>query len=325
MEIRKWKFIQTMKLNRMSKNKKVLVVGGTGFIGFHLCNFFLKKKYKVFSISLNKPKKIRKVTNVKYFNCNIGTPKEIAFLKKMNFDYIINCGGYVDHYNKKKTLSSHFSGCKNLFKIFKKKKIKLFIQIGSSAEYGSLESPHVESKIGNASDIYGKAKLLSTKYLYKKKFPFVILRLYQLYGPHQDDNRFIPFVINSCLRGLKFPCSEGTQSRDFLHIDDFLRAINLLIKSKNSIGEIFNLGSGKPIKLKKLITKINQFIKKGQPEYGKIKMRTNEQKIVYPSIKKINKLIGWTPKINIDKGLRKTILYFRRNKKKSFNKNHDTD
>lgn len=302
----------------MKDRKKVLIVGGTGFIGFHLCNFFLKKKYKVFSISLNKPKKNRKLTKVKYFCCDIGILKEIIFLKRMNFDYVVNCGGYVDHYNKKKTLLTHFSGCKNLFKIFEKKKIKLFIQIGSSAEYGNLKSPHVENKIGNAKDVYGKAKLLSTKYLCKKKFPFVILRLYQLYGSHQDDNRLIPFVINSSLRNRKFPCSEGKQFRDFLHINDFLRAINLLILSKNSSGEIFNLGSGKPIKLRKLISKIHQLIKKGQPKFGKIKMRNNEQNIVYPSINKIKNYTGWKPKINIDQGIKKTIFYFRKNKKRSF-------
>ena len=206
-----------------------------------------------------------------------------------------------------------------MIKIFKKKKIKLFIQIGSSAEYGDLKSPHIESRIGKVKDVYGKAKLLSTKYLYKKKIPFVILRLYQLYGSHQNDDRLIPFVINSCLKNLKFPCSKGKQFRDFLHIDAFLRAINLIISSKNINGQIFNLGSGKPIKLKKLIFKINQMIKKGQPQYGKIKMRTNEQNIVYPSIKKIKKHISWTPKININKGIKKTIFYFKKNKKKSLN------
>ena len=302
----------------MNRKKNVLIVGGTGFIGFHLCNFFLKKNYKVFSISLNSPKKNRKLKKVKYYCCNIGILKEIIFLKKMNFDYVVNSGVYVDHYNEKKTLLAHFFGCKNLIKIFEKKKIKLFIQIGSSAEYGDLKSPHTERRIGKVKDIYGKAKLLSTNYLYKKKLPFVILRLYQLYGSHQNDDRLIPFVINSCLKDLKFPCSKGKQLRDFLHIDDFLTAVNLIISSKNISGQIFNLGSGKPIKLKKLILKINQAIKKGQPQYGKIKMRTNEQNIVYPSIKKIQKYINWTPKINIDKGVKKTIFYFKKNKKKSF-------
>lgn len=299
----------------MNKKKNILIVGGTGFVGFHLCKYFLKQEYKVFSISLNKPKEIRKLKNVKYFICNISKFKEIIFLKKINFELVINCGGYVDHRNKRKTVAVHYSGCKNLIKIFEKNKIKLFIQIGSSAEYGDIRSPHKENISGNAKDIYGKAKLLATKHLLQRKIPFVIFRPYQIYGPHQDDNRFIPFIINSCLNDLKFPCSKGEQLRDFLYIDDFIKAISLLIKKDNFYGQIFNLGSAKPIKLKKIISKINKLIKKGLPQYGKIKMRQNEQTIVYPSINKIKNYIDWKSKINIDDGLKKTINYYRKNKK----------
>ena len=85
----------------------------------------------------------------------------------------------------------------------------------------------------------------------KKKIPFIILRPYQLYGPYQDENRFIPFIINSCLKDVKFPCSEGNQLRDFLYIDDFVRAVELIIKNKNLSGHIFNIGSEKPIEIKK--------------------------------------------------------------------------
>ena len=63
----------------MKKKNNVLIIGGTGFVGFHLCKYFLKQEYKVFSISLNKPKEIRKLKNVKYFTCNISKFKEIIF------------------------------------------------------------------------------------------------------------------------------------------------------------------------------------------------------------------------------------------------------
>ena len=56
----------------------------------------------------------------------------------------------------------------------------------------------------------------------KISFPFVILRPYQVYGPYQDNNRLIPFIINSCLQNKKFPCTTGVQFRDFLYIDDFV-------------------------------------------------------------------------------------------------------
>ena len=82
------------------------------------------------------------------------------------------------------------------------------MQLGSSLEYGKLKSPHKENNICRPQSIYGNAKYLATKYLlknYKKnKFPAIILRLYQSYGPKQDVNRFIPIIIKSCLKDKNF-------------------------------------------------------------------------------------------------------------------------
>ena len=114
----------------------ILIVGGTGFIGHHLSKS-LKKKKSVYSISINKPNKSRKVKGVKYINCDI-YKKNLLYkkLRKINFDYVINLGGNIDHSNKARTVKSHFFGCKNLVDYFKNKNLKLFIQIGSSLEYG---------------------------------------------------------------------------------------------------------------------------------------------------------------------------------------------
>ena len=106
--------------------KKILIVGGTGFFGYHLSKYFLKLKYRVISLSLSRPKKIRKLSKIRYLYGDISKKKKIRFLKKINFNYVINCGGYVDHINKKRTYNAHFIGCKNLYNIFsKKKKLKL--------------------------------------------------------------------------------------------------------------------------------------------------------------------------------------------------------
>ena len=86
-----------------------------------------------------------------------------------------------------------------------------------------------------------------------RKFPSTILRLYQAYGPRQELNRFIPIIINSCIKNKKFPCSDGNQFRDFVFIDDVIEAIIKSLKNKKAKGEIFNIGSGKPIKIKNII------------------------------------------------------------------------
>ena len=75
--------------------------------------------------------------------------------------------------------------------------------------------------------------------------------------------------------------------------------------------QIFNVGSGTPVKIKHVIKQINSIIKKGIPEFGKIKMRRDENLNLYPSIKKVKKCYNWKPKISIEQGLRKTIDYYR--------------
>ena len=111
-------------------------------------------------------------------------------------------GGYIDHSKTQKTFKSHFSGVKNLVNYFKDKKLKLFIQIGSSLEYGKKKSPQQETIKCKPRGNYGLAKYKASSYLINNtnlNFNYIILRLYQVYGPYQDTSRLIPQVITSCI------------------------------------------------------------------------------------------------------------------------------
>ena len=294
----------------MKKDKKILIIGGTGFIGYHLAEFCLKKKWSVISFSKNNPRKIRKLKRVRYVKGDLYKKKD---LKKLNydFDYVVNLGGYVDHSNREKTYNSHYIGCKNLTNYFSKKKIKSFVQMGSSGEYGRSRSPHKETMKCHPLSIYNKAKFLASKHLLntykKKKFPVTILRLYQAYGPRQDINRFIPTVIDACLKNKEFPCSDGKQYRDFVHVRDVVKAIFKCLGNKKAKGEIINIGSGKPQKIKKLINFLKNKIKGGHPMFGQLKLRKEETLKIYPDINKAKKILGWSPKIKFKNGLFSTI------------------
>jgi len=286
-------------------------VGGTGFIGYHLSKKLLKKKWLVTSISTKKPPKKRLIKKVKYLFCDIINKKKLKNKIKDNFSHVVNLGGYVDHSNKKKTYKSHFLGCKNLAEIFLKKPIKSFIQMGSSVEYGRLKSPQKENQRCKPLSVYGHAKLSSSKYLIelnkKKKFPSTILRLYLAYGPKQDLNRFLPIIINGCIKNKKFNCSEGNQLRDFIHVDDVVDFIIKSLNNKRARGQIFNIGSGKPRKIKDIIKYVKKISNGGKPQFGKIKLRKDEILKIYPSIKKAKKIIKWIPKISFSKGIKSTI------------------
>ncbi len=300
-------------------NKKILIIGGTGFLGYHLAKKCLTKRWDVTSISSNKPKKIRFLPKVKYLILDITKKKLILNKIKTNYDYVVNLGGYVNHTEKLKTYKSHYNGSKNLIDFFLKKRIKSFLQVGSCIEYGKNKSPQKETSTAQVKDLkstYGKAKLSATNYLLKKNkthnFPGNVVRLYLVYGPRQDFNRFIPIIIKGCLDNSNFPCSSGSQFRDFLYVDDAIKAIIRCLKNKNLNGEILNIGSGQPKKIKKVIYLIKNFIKLGNPLFGKIKMRNDEITRLYPDIKKASKKIDWKPKIKFNDGIAKTINFYKK-------------
>ena len=299
------------------KKRKILITGGTGFIGYHLAKKCLKLNWKVDSISTKLPSIRRKLKRVNYIILDIS--KKNLFKKlSQDYDYVVNLAGYVDHSKSNQIVKTHFKGCKNLANYFLNTEIKKFVQIGSSIEYGKEKSPQKENnkKFKKTSSVYGSAKLLSTKYLLnlKKKynFPSVILRLYLIYGPNQDANRIIPITIINSVQNNKFDCSKGKQLRDFLYIDDLINAIIKTLRGRDSVGQIINIGSGKPTSIKKLILNICRLAKGGQPQFGKISLRGDEIDKLYPNITKSIKLLNWKPKISLKNGLKKTIKYFKK-------------
>lgn len=305
----------------MKNHRKVLIPGGTGFIGYHLCLFFEKKGWKVHSISKSKPNKNRKVKRVKYILCDVTNKKKLKEKLDNYYDYIINLSGYVDHSKNKSIIKTHFQGCKNLVNNFKRKKPKKFVQIGSSIEYGKQKSPQNEKflKKINTLSVYGNAKLQSTFFLLSlfknESFPSTIIRLYLVYGPHQDNNRVIPFVIKSSIRKETFNCSPGSQLRDFTYIDDVVNAIYKTLNSKKSNGEVINIGFGKPKKIKNLIKMIVKYVGTGKPIFSKLKFRNDELTKLYPNISKAFKILKWKPKISLKTGLKKTIKFYIKNEK----------
>ena len=300
--------------------KNLLIVGGTGYIGFNLAKKACKKNWNVFSISRYAPQKERYLKKVKYLYFDISKKENFKKKVKRNYyDFVVNCGGEVDHSSKRKVFNSHFIGCKNLVDFFQKdKKLELFLQIGSSIEYGRLKSPHKEKdwhKVSNTSSHYGNAKLKATEYLINKfkcfNFPCNILRIYLCYGPGQDLNRFIPKLITSCLKNEEFLCSTCVQYRDFIYIDDLVNLIFLILNKSQNYGEIFNAGSGTPVQLKKIVNKIRKICSGGMPQFGKLKLRKDESLKFYCDIKKTLKILKWKNKINLKNGLKKTIKYYK--------------
>lgn len=300
------------------KKTKILILGGTGFIGYHLLKKCIRKGWDVTSISKNYPNKNKFIRRVNYKNINLENFKNFSILEK-NYDYIVNTSGYINN-NKSNYKEHNFKIVKNIFLYFKNTNIKAFLNLGSSAEYGGIKSLQNEKLICIPKSKYGKDKLKSTFFLinaFKKfKFPSIIFRAYQVYGPLQEENRLIPIAAKACFFDKKFDCSDENLIRDFIYIDDLVEAIIKALKNQQAKGQIFNLGSGKKISLKHTVSSIRNFYKKGSPIYGKIKLRKDENRIIFADIKKSKKFLRWKPKINFKVGLLKTLKHYKNKYKK---------
>ena len=264
---------------------------------------------------MTKKKVITRNNKVKYIQCNLNNHKNILNkLKSQTFNYIINFSGNINHYDKKDTFEAHYRNLVNIVKYIKKTRSDLLIQIGSSLEYGKRNSPHIESAVCKPVSNYGKAKNLASEFIKKNLSNYIILRPYQIYGPFQKKDRLIPITIDSCLKKKKFACTEGSQKRDFLFVEDFINLIKIILQKKKIKTGIYNVGLGKPVKVKKIINLIVKIIREGKPLFGKLKMRKDEIKILYPNITKVKKTFNWKPKTSLKFGLQKTIRYYKNSK-----------
>jgi nucleoside-diphosphate-sugar epimerase len=297
------------------KFKRVLIFGGTGFIGTHLIKRLMKDNYMVDCILYNSKKKIIN-KKIKYLKLDLINNRLIKKKLKKKYDYVINLMGYIDHSNSLKTsnyiLNSHFLYLINIVNFFLKKNIKSFINLGSSDEYGSQPSPQNELMRESPETFYSLGKTCSTHYLLTMnklfKFPCVILRLFIAYGPFQSEERLIPYVITNCIKNKKFYIKNEDAERDFCFIDDVIDAILILMKSKKCYGNIFNIGSGKSYQIKKLVKIIQNYCKGGKAVF--IKNSTKENKKI-ANINKIKSFTKWRPKVNLNEGLKKTINYYK--------------
>ena len=310
---------------KRSKRETILIVGGTGFIGSHLVKKAQKLNLNIIVLSKSGKVNLKTKKKTKIIKADIKNKFHlIKKLKNKEINYVINCGGYIDHSlffkkNGPKTLMDHFDSVRNLSLAIDRTKLKKFLQVGSSDEYGGSSSPQKENLRENPISPYSFGKVASTHFLQMlnitENFPSVILRIFLTYGPGQNQKRFLPQIIKGCLKNSKFKTSKGDQLRDFCYIDDVVDIIYKVLFSRKTVGKVLNIGSGKPTKVKTMIKKVIKLIGSGKPMFGALPYRKGENMSLYANTNEIYKILKWRPKISLNEGLKRTIKYYEYNGK----------
>jgi nucleoside-diphosphate-sugar epimerase len=194
---------------------------------------------------------------------------------------------------------------------------KHWIGIGSQAEYGDLNKEITENDKCNPTTFYGKSKLLCSKISEELCQAYSIehswLRLFSVFGPNDNHDWLIPFLIKGMLNDNEINVTKGEQFWDYLYIDDISEMLLKMI-SASGIG-IANLGSGQPIQIRQIIEKIKIFASSNSIiNYGAIPYRPDQVMYMSANIIKLSTHLNWQPKTSIDEGLIKTIDFFKNNK-----------
>ncbi len=299
-------------------SKRLLVIGGKGFIGRHVCRAARDAGFCVTSLSLNPGG--AQAPGVRYLHADIANAAALgAALAAERFEYVVNSSAYIDHrlFNNggRSQLDSHFGGVQNLVERLDRDVLERLVQLGSSDEYGPAPAPQREDARESPSTPYALGKLTTTHFLAMlwrtERFPGVVVRLFLTYGPGQARTRFLPQVIHGCLEDRSFPVSEGLQLRDFCHVSDIAQGILRALTAPEACGEVINLGSGAPVTIRAAIEQVRDAIGRGTPAFGQVPYRPGENPRLYAEPSKARALLQWQPRIGFAEGLRETIAFYR--------------
>lgn len=306
----------------MKNNKNVLLTGASGFLGSSILKKLITNQFNVLVISRSNSDGFRLHGIINDFTKLISdTFYSKDLVQKINevfpaYTMINSSWKGVDSgaRNSIWQIKDNFDINFSLLNLAKDTSCQHFITLGSSAEYGALNKKIFEDDHEKPSTIYGKAKLLvniaSEAFLNDANIKYTNLRVFNIYGPYDNENRFISYVIKSLLEHKSPNVTSCRQRLDYLYSEDFSEAVLQVVKHKPE--GIFNLGSGGTIELKQLIdiicSKINNNTK---PNIGAVSFREDRVMHSQANIEKLKSVIKWEPTVSIDEGITLTIDYFR--------------
>lgn len=305
--------------------KKILIAGGSGFLGSHLCRALIKKKNFVYCVDNNITGSKKNISdlislkNFKFIKHDIDKPINL----KVDQIYNLACPASPPKYqlNPVKTIKTNFIGTLNLLELARKNNSK-FLQASTSEIYGNpLEHPQTEKYWGNVNPIglrscYDEGKRASETLCFdfyrQFKLNIKVVRIFNTYGPNlkQGDGRVVSNFIIQALKNQNITIyGEGNQTRSFCYVSDLIEGLVKMMNSNKHFTGPVNLGN--PIET--TILKLAEII---------IKLSNSKSKIVYkklpsddpdrrkPDISLAKNKLKWKPIVSLNDGLLSTIKYF---------------
>jgi UDP-glucuronate decarboxylase len=309
----------------MKSKKTILVTGGVGFIGSHLCDALVKKNYKVVCLD-NFLTGSKKNVNHLIGKANFKLVKhdvEKPYYFKVDQIYNLACPAAPVWYQKDpvKTVRTNILGAINALELAKKLNIRV-LQASTSEIYGDpLKHPQKETYFGNVNCLSPRAcydegkrcaETLFMDYHRQHGVDIAIIRIHNTYGPKMavDDGRVVSNFIIQALKGEPLTVyGKGEQTRSFMYIDDLIKAMIKTMDKKNFIGPV-NIGNPNELNVAGLAKKIIKLTKSRSGIVYRLLPQDDPRKR-RPDINLAKKTLNWRPKVNLGEGISKTVKYFK--------------
>ncbi len=284
---------------------RILISGGTGFIGKNLIKALEKSNFKVLICS-RKPHK--KKFNINYTKQDIGRELNNV-IRKFNPEILIHLAWQGIPNFSLKNCNENIK--KNIFflnNISNLPSLKKIIITGSCLEYGSYNGTCKEDVSYKANSFFSYSKNVIREFLdmicKEKNINYVWLRLFYVYGFNQRKNTIIQIILKNLLNKTKIKIKNPSASNDYIYIQDVVNAIMKSLKIKK-IKSVINIGSGKITSIQELVKKIEKILSLNN-EFSKKIFKNNKvkkQKGKKSFNSKAKKLLNWSPKYTLEEGL----------------------
>jgi UDP-glucose 4-epimerase len=317
------------KKNRQEQKMKILITGGAGFIGSHLCEKYTHEGHNVICLDnffSGDLMNVRHLLDNRNFKLIKGDIRDFSAVEKIvrDVDVIFNLAAQIhvdrSYIEPRLTYEINVIGTQNVLEAARMYDAKKVIQASTSEVYGSaLYAPIDEKHPLNAPHPYGASKIAADRlcyaYIHTYGMNISIVRMFNAFGPRQRDVGYggvISIFTRRVLSNIPpIIYGDGLQTRDYTYIDDVVKALDLVLKHEKPITEPINFGSGKEVSILDLANMIVELSgKKGTLMPVHVEPRIGEVKRLIADATKAKNLLGWEPSVELKDGLRKFIRWY---------------